>query len=60
MMVEERIRCGIFHPIHRYTIVNNKYMKNYDKNINSSYLMYFRCKQFAWMSNVSKIAFKWF
>ena len=26
--------------IHRYPKVNNKHMKNYDKNIESSYLMY--------------------
>ena len=26
--------------IHRYTKANNKYMKNYNKNIESSYLTY--------------------
>ena len=60
MMVEKRITGGMCHPMHRYAKANNKYMKNYDKNIESSYLMYFRCKQFAWMGNVSKIDFKWF
>ena len=35
-----------------------KYMKNYDKNKESSYV--FRCKQFAWMRNVSKIVCRWF
>ena len=31
-MVEERIRGGICHSIHRYAKANNKYMKNYDEN----------------------------
>ena len=39
-MVEKGIRGGICHAIHRYAEANNKYMKNYDKNRKSSYLMY--------------------
>ena len=39
-MVEERIRGGICHAIHRYAKANNKYMKNYDKNDESSYIKY--------------------
>ena len=39
-MVEKGIRCGIFHAIHSYAKANNKYMKNYDKNIESLYLVY--------------------
>ena len=41
MMVEKGIRGGICHEIHRYAKANNKYIKNNDKNIESSYLMYF-------------------
>ena len=40
LMVEKGIQGGICHSIHRYAKANNKYMKNYDKNIESSYLMY--------------------
>ena len=40
LMVEKGIRGAICHPIHRHAKVNNKYMKSYDKNIESSYLMY--------------------
>ena len=40
LMVDKRIRGGICHGIHRYAKGNNKYMKNYDKNIESSYLIY--------------------
>ena len=39
-MVEKRIRGGIFHSIYRYAKANNKYMKDYDKNKESSYLQY--------------------
>ena len=41
LMTEKGIRAGICHGIHRYAKTNNKYLKDYDKNIESSYLMYF-------------------
>ena len=37
-MVEEGIRGGICHSIHRYAKANNKYMKNYNSNEESSYI----------------------
>ena len=40
LTVEERIRSGICHSIHRYAIANNKYMKNYNNNEESSYIQY--------------------
>ena len=40
LMVEEGIRGGMCQSVHRYANANNKYMKNYDKSIESSYLTY--------------------
>ena len=41
LMVEKGIRRGISHAIHRYTKANNnKYIKNYNKNKNPSYIQY--------------------
>ena len=40
LMVGTGIRGGLCHSIYRYAKANNKYMKNYDKNKESSYLQY--------------------
>ena len=40
LMVEEGIRGGICHSIYPYANANNKYIKNYDKNKESSYFQY--------------------
>ena len=40
LMVEEGIRGGIGHSLHRYAKANNKYMKNYNNNEESSYIQY--------------------
>ena len=39
-MVEKGTRGGICQAIHRHAKANNKYMKNYDKNMEPSYLIY--------------------
>ena len=39
-MVEKGIREGMCHAIHKYAKTNNKYMKNCDKNKESSYIQY--------------------
>ena len=40
LMVEEGIRGGICHSIHRYAKANNKHMKNSNNNEESSYIQY--------------------
>ena len=40
LIVEKGIRGGICHSIYRYAKANNKYMKDYDENKESSYLQY--------------------
>ena len=40
LMVEKGIRGGICHSIYRYAKANNKYMKDYDKNKELTYLQY--------------------
>ena len=46
LMIEAGIRGGICQSIHRYAKANNKYMKNYDKSIESSYLMHLDAKTY--------------
>ena len=69
LMVEEGIGGGICHSIHRYAKANNKYMKNYDKNKESSYIQYLDANNlygwamsqklpvnnFKWVEDVSRI-----
>ena len=62
LMVEKWTRGGICQEIHRYAKANNKYMKNYDKNIISSYLMYLDANNlYGWaMSQKLPVnSFKW-
>ena len=40
LMVEEGIKGGICHSIHRYAKANNRYIKNYNNNEESSYIQY--------------------
>ena len=40
LIIEEGIRGGMCQSTHRYAKANNKYMKKYDKKIESSYLTY--------------------
>ena len=62
LMVEEGIRGEICHLIHRYAKANNKYMKNYDKNEESSYIQYLDANNvYGWaMSQKLPVnGFKW-
>ena len=68
LMFEEGIRGEITQSSHRYAEANNKYMQNYDRNKESSYLMYLDANNFygwamsqkqpvgifKWVKNVSK------
>ena len=61
-MVEKGIRSGICHAIHRYSKVNNKYMKNYYKNKESSYLQYLDANNLYGLEmsqNLPVDGFKW-
>ena len=40
LMIEEGIRGGICHAVHRYPKANNKYMRDYDKSKEPSYIQY--------------------
>ena len=40
LMIEKGIRRGMCHTIYRYAKVNNRYMKDYDDNKESSYIQY--------------------
>ena len=62
LMVEKEIRNGICQAIHRYPKVNNKYMKNDDKNIILSYLMYLKVNNLhgsAMSQKLPRNGFKW-
>ena len=49
LMVEKGIRGGICTAVHWYAKANNKYMKDYDKNKESSYLNYWDVKNlYGW------------
>ena len=64
-----QIRGGICHSIHRYAKANNKYINNYDKNKESSYIEYLDANNlygwamsqklpvngFKWVKNASKL-----
>ena len=62
LMVEEGIRGGICHSIHRYAKANNKYMKNFNNNEESSYIQYLDANNlYGWaMSKKLPVnGFKW-
>ena len=62
LMVEEGIRGGIRHAIHRYARASNKYMNNYDKSIEWSHIQYLDANNlYGWaMSQKLPVnGFKW-
>ena len=62
LMAEEGIRGGMCYAVHRYAKANNKYMKNYDKNEESSILKYLDANNlhgWAMEQNLPVGGFKW-
>ena len=60
LMVEEGIRGGICHSIHRHAKANKKYMENYDRNEESSYIQYANNLYGLAMSQKLRVnGFKW-
>ena len=62
LMIKAGIRGGMCQSIHKHAKANNKYMKNYDKSIKSSYLMYLDANNlYGWaMSQKLPVnGFKW-
>ena len=68
LMVQKSITGGMFHSIYRYAKANNKYINDYDKNKELSYLQYWdvnslyrrlisqklSVKNFKWVKDISK------
>ena len=62
LMIGKGIRGVICQATHRYAKANNKYMKNYDKSIESSYIEYLEANNlYGWaMSQKLPVkGFKW-
>ena len=62
LMIKVGIRGGMYQSVHSYAKANNKYMKNYNKNIESSYLMYLDANNLYGWAMSQKIpanGFKW-
>ena len=62
LIAEKGIRGGICQATHRHAKANNKYMKNYDKNIKSSYIVFLDANNlYGWAisQNLHVNGFKW-
>ena len=62
MMVEKATRGGICQAVYRYPKANNKYINDYNKNIESSYLEYVDANNlygWAMSQKLSVDGFKW-
>ena len=62
LIVDKGIRSGMCQTIQRYAKADNKYIKNYDKNIVPSYLMYLDANnlyEWAMSQKLPVNGFKW-
>ena len=62
LMVEKGIRRGICHSIYQYAKPNDKYMKDYDRNKESSYIQYWDVDNlygWAMLQKLSVNNFEW-
>ena len=62
LMIEEGIRGGICHAVHRYAKANNIYMKDYNSNKESSYIQYLDANNLYGAAMSEKLpmnGFKW-
>ena len=62
LMVQEGIRGGMCHTIYRHSRATNKYIKNYDKTEESSYIQYLDANNlYGWAisQKLPKNGFKW-
>ena len=62
LMIEEGIRGGICHAVHRYAKANNIYMKDYDSSKESSYIQYLDVNNLCGAAMSEKLpmnGFKW-
>ena len=62
LMLEKGIRGGMCQVSHHYAKANNKYLKNYDKNIESSYIEYLDANNLCGWAMCKKLPvrdFKW-
>ena len=60
LMIEDGIRGGMCHAIKRYAKANNYYMKDYNKNKESSYIQYLDGNNLYGMAMCEKLSIKGF
>ena len=60
LMIEKGIRGRICQAVYRYAKANNKYMKNYDKNNESSYIEYLDANNLYGWAMSQKLPVKYF